>query len=348
MSSPAPGIAPVSAQPEHPPDDPTLERAPAPLVLWQRALGLTLRLATNDERVLRAARDSFGPEIRPSEQPDVALSLLVHHVDEEPGWQPRQPLIRRHSGAFSIVASRSSSVAGYYPAGVAAGFISDTVAGHDDFLRSGIVQATVLGFAERVSLAVIHSACLVRDGRPLLLRGLSGAGKSTLCYAGLRHGWSLLAEDVVFVRATGAAGNGRVPREQLRVHGLPWSLHLLPDALELFPELRGLPLLERATGEVKVCVTVERQFPGQAVAEAPLGPLVFVARGAGRPRIERLSRQRAFDLLRATAILDEAGVHERHGLWDAFLATPAWLLATGDDPDDNARALDDVLASVAG
>lgn len=344
MSSPTLATA-QATRAEHPPEDPTMSTTPVSFSSTHWAIGLSLRVESNDQRVHQAALESFGPVIELDET-DAVIRLLVHHVDEEPGWTASQPLVRVHSGLFSISASRASTAMGDLRSRTASGFVSETVASNPDFLRAAFLQSAFLQFAQGGSLAAIHTACLAHgDGDiSVMLRGESGAGKSTLCYALLRRGWSLVAEDVVFVRTTRDIGTGRVQPEDIELHGLPWSLHLLPDAPFLFPELRGLPMFERPNGELKIGVDVAARFPGQARSVAPLGRLVFLRRSlSGHAVIAPITRDDAQTLLHATAIIDEAQISARHGLWDAFLHTDALLLETGNDPDENAALLEATL-----
>lgn len=43
----------------------------------------------------------------------------------------------------------------------------------------------------------LHAACVVVDGRALLLSGLSGSGKSTLAAGAMARGWQVLSDDVI-------------------------------------------------------------------------------------------------------------------------------------------------------
>ena len=91
--------------------------------------------------------------------------------------------------------------------------------------------------------------CLVRNGRPILLLGRSRSGKSTLCYACLRQGFQLLAEDVVFVSL----------EPTYRLWGGSSRLHLLPDAPPFFPELATITPQVQANGKVKIGIPLRRQ-----------------------------------------------------------------------------------------
>lgn len=335
----------LAALPEFPPDDPTLARMPVTHSTHHRALGMHLRFETNDPRIHAAAYDAFGPVVDPDPAaPDALIRVFVHHVDEEPGFRPRQPLIRSFGGTFWIAASRASVVSGNVWTGEVVGFVSDAVAGNLDYLRASFVQSAFLQIAQPRSLVAVHSACLARDGRAIMLRGDSGAGKSTLCYAALRRGYSLVAEDVIFLRSRSGRTEGIIPPDDIEIHGLPWTMHLLPDAASLFPELAVLPTFERPDGRLKLGIRIEDSFPGQALPHAPLGPLVFVTRAnRATPRLTTLSRPDALARLESTAIHYERDEDAEHAIWDAFLSHPTYLLETSPDPHANAAILDEVI-----
>src|SRR5205823_3563102 len=104
-------------------------------------------------------------------------------VAEAPGWQPHQPIIRRQGPLFTIGASRATTIAGDDTTGYAFGFISHAAAVQAEFVRVALVQSAAFNLLAARSLAPMHAACLVKDGRTVLLRGASGAGKTTLTYA---------------------------------------------------------------------------------------------------------------------------------------------------------------------
>ena len=239
-SSPDAAITSSADRPEFPQDDPTLARTSVTHSSVHRALGLLLRVESNDHRIHQVAVASFGPVLHVTDgaTPDACIRLFVHHVDEEPGFRPRQPLIRSWGGAFTIAASRSSVMSGDVNRGTAMGFVSETIVANADYLRSAFIQTAFLQIAQARSIVAVHSACLARDGRALILRGDSGSGKSTLAYAALRRGYSLVAEDVIFLRSRSDQFEGVIRPDDIEVHGMPWTLHLLPEAGQLFPSWR--------------------------------------------------------------------------------------------------------------
>ena len=340
----SPDITPTSN--DHPRDDPTLARAQVTDCARHRVLGHNVRVESNDARVIAAARAVFGPRLpddRDSHIHEVVSRILVHAVAEDAGFSARQPLIRRQGALFSVTGGRASAVAGDSDAGFAFGFVSEQAASQAAFLREGLVLASVLCLLSPRYLTAVHAACVTRGGVAVMLRGDSGAGKTTLTYAALRGGYALLSEDALHIRVSRPMPD-RLRAPDVTLVGMPWTLNLLPDARLLFPELRSAPIHERLSGERKLCVDVAERFAGQTQEEAALGPLVFVARGAGAvPRLSRVSRADALARLARTAIADEAVVDREHGLWDAFLELPVYLLETGEHPGASVALLDEII-----
>lgn len=324
---------------DHPSDDPTLQHAGADLMTRYLALGFDVEVTTNDRRIEEAARGLFGTACSQSgEAPTVRLRVLVDHVNEEPSWNTRQPLIREQAHLFTITASRATAIAGDKDRLVAAGFVSETVAAMPDFLRHAIVQPAFLTVISSKVLGAIHTACITKNGRSLMLRGDQGAGKSTMAYVALRSGFSLVAEDVVFPRKISSDG-------AMTLHGLPWSMFLMPDAVRFFPELGTAPLINRYTGETKIGVDVLERFPGLYEDAVPLGPTVFVARATdGQSRLTPLDPASFRRELEATAIEFERRAAREHGLWEAMLRFPAYRLVVGPDPFSAVPLLESLVA----
>lgn len=302
-------------------------------VLHFNALGFHLRFETNHELVEFAARDSFGPVRDAVEDapPDATIRLLVHDVPEDPEWTPTQPVLRAQGDHFYIAASRASVVAGDIERGFAFGFISTTQAQHAEHLRSTMVQSPFLWMVTNRTLAAIHSACVTLDGTTIMIRGRSDAGKTTLAYAAVREGFSLLAEDVLFVREL---------EDGLRVVGLPWFVYLKPDAVRFFPEVACAEQVERFNGETKLALTSREFFPDRTVECVRPGPMIFVERSPeGRNTFTRLGRNEALERLEATAIPMERQMAGDVDLWDRLLEQPAFVFEVGPDPAAAARAL---------
>jgi hypothetical protein len=79
-----------------------------------------------------------------------------------------------------------------------------------------------------VGVVPLHSACLSRNGKGLLIAGTSGAGKSTLSVALAQRDFSHISDDWTYISRD--AGD-------LVAHGINAPVKLLPDAVRHFPEL---------------------------------------------------------------------------------------------------------------
>jgi hypothetical protein len=128
--------------------------------------------------------------------------------------------------------------------GFALAFVTPELVADEPRLRHHVLELLGLLLATHDDRLPVHAGAVVRRGRAVLLVGRSTAGKSTLCYACLRDGFQLLAEDVVYVST----------RRGLRLWGVPWQIHLLPDAVRHFGELAGLPGAHQANGKFKLAV----------------------------------------------------------------------------------------------
>lgn len=322
---------------DHPEDDPTLNYAQAEYTSRFEVLGFRLRFETNDLRIQNAAMETFGPAVgNPPGEPEITVRILRHHVDEEATWLPIQPIVREHLGLFAVTCSRATFVSGDTERGVAIGFVSETVASMPEFLRTNIVMSAFLMAINFRVLGAIHTACVWKNGRSLMLRGAPGAGKSTTAYVALWSGFSLVAEDAVFPR--------RDESGEIGLYGLPWTMYLLPDAVRFFPELCSAPQFARSSGETKISIQVNERFPGQCRAAAPLGPSVFVARSAdGRSRLVPLERDEFQEQLDETSIAFERRAAQESGLWDAMHQLPAYRLEIGPDPFDAVKLLDSLV-----
>ena len=199
--------------------------------------------------------------------------------------------------------------------------------------RSHVLLYAFLSRLRDHGLMAVHGSALVKNGRAVLLRGPGGAGKTTLAYAGARSRFQLLAEDVVWVdRRTGLW------------RGMPWHVHLLPDAGRLFPELDGRPTVLESAGKMKIEVDLDTIRPDSTATEARPGPIVLLEREPGTgSRLEPLDPAAALELWRRSP----AGTEEDFpGYLDHvknLLKNGAWRLRRGTDLDEALSLLETLL-----
>lgn len=261
-----------------------MSKRPAPhLQAWFRPVGFTLRLVTNSRAILHAAEQSFGgfgPQ-QPAGSPDLAFYLFEHN---RPDSVPlKQPVYRPDGPRVYHTMGRASHLAADRQRGVAYGLFSSAVVAAPAFFRWHFLELALFVMLPPRGLLGVHGAGLVKNGRAILLRAASGGGKSTLAFAGARNGWQVLAEDVVWLDTRRDCW-----------WGMPWTFHLLPDAVRLFPELATVTPRLQTSGETKLEVNLEACRPGSTVVKARPGPVVLLERCPGRQsRLEPVGPDKA-------------------------------------------------------
>jgi len=287
-------------------------------VLDQRAtfplLGVPLEIRSNSTAVIAAAERAFGgwrglaPDLIEPVAPRV-VSLIVHPVEKNTAPAiGTPPFVQRiHSNCF-VASDGVNLLTAQYDQGRALGFIAPELLANEARLRYSVLELLALLLVTQHDRVPVHTGAVVLNGLAILLAGRSTAGKSTLCYACLRDGFGLLAEDVVYASR----------QHGMRLWGVPWQVHLLPDALRFFPELADLPAEIQANGKLKLAVettgfgaeralryaeravvcVVERHAGADSVLE-PIDPAVVVATLSG-------NRESGFDLYDGTQAVAEA------------------------------------------
>ena len=249
----------------------------AEVTLQQRlgVMGVPLDFQTNDPRVLRAAQDAFGGYPSPDQGgPPLLYRLFVQEGNTratEPATPtPPRQIMRTQGHLLYTSLGQGNVVVADLRQGFAFGFITPWLAEQAALLRYHLVQGISL-----CMLAVsrgwpgIHASCVHKEGVTLVINGSAGAGKSTTAYACVRRGYKLITEDGL---------NLQIGPEGLRIWGIPWMLHLLPDSVAFFPELAEEKPQLQINGEWKLAVDVERYWPGATCTHAQHGLVLFMDR----------------------------------------------------------------------
>ena len=313
-------------------DLPYVERLPV--------LGVPTVFASDDAAVTAAIRAAYGhwrpyavsDPAAPDDRADPVVRIAV------------RPGSRAHAGgtgpALRVTAPgrlvlRAAGVAGWADAarGVSIAVVAPSVVAQGDRFLDEVLEPLTLFLLGHRDRQPIHAAAIVRGDTAILLAGPSGAGKSTLTYAASRHGFSVLADEPVYVQL----------RPRLRVWGRRARLHLPPEARQLFPELMGIEPMRLPTGKTKLVIDA-----GEGPRSAERACLCVLRRDPDRvARLEPLATEAA--VLALTASLDPG--------YDLFAATigervrrvaegGAWSLAVSPDPRDALPLLHEVAAAM--
>jgi hypothetical protein len=176
-----------------------------------------------------------------------------------------------------------------------------------------VLVLTALGWTFFIG---VHAACVVRQGRSVLLFGDSQAGKSTLSYACSRAGWTFVSDNAMHWAAA------------------PWdtfvsgsaTIRLRDGARKLF----GLEASEIAPGEQGML----------SAPTAPPGPCVFLRRRAGPAILTPAPAEEAMTYLaQYDTRPDRAYAEERYR---ALLTSGVWVMQY-EDTADAMRCLETLL-----
>lgn len=238
-------------------------------------MGIPLRFQTNSAYLYTRAIEAFarfGPPTR--ETPVLTMRLFAHDV-HTPLPKQTWPVVTRAQGDYHYVTwGPCSTVMAHMTAGFLFGFLCPEAQGWPTLVREAFIQTPVYYTLTRHGYIPLNLAILLWRGRyPLYLAAAPGTGKSTLVYACVRAGWRLVAEDLVEAV--------RTPRGW-HFLGVPWWVHLAPDAVSFFPELEGATAAPQVGGTWKLVLDVEDIWPGSTETHAGPGPLVLLQRHAAQ------------------------------------------------------------------
>jgi hypothetical protein len=140
-------------------------------------------------------------------------------------------------------------------------------------------------------LATLHAACVMYEGRGILLGGESGAGKSSLSYACARSGWTFVCDD-----ASAFARNAEIPE----IIGHPQTFRFRDRVGEIFPEFCGLKSNVPSLGKPTIEVDTAGLTDVKVADTSPITAIVFLNRAeyrSGPPKLRALTKDDAWERL---------------------------------------------------
>lgn len=298
-------------------------------------LGIPLEIRSNSPDVIAAAEMAFGrwrnlpPDLIEAAPPAI-VSVVVHPIhDGRKAGEERSFVYRVHDQCF-LGSDGANMLTAQYDRGRALAFIAPELLLREDELRQNVLQLLSLLLVTQHDRVPLHAGAVVHDGLAILLAGPSTAGKSTLCYACLRDGFQLLAEDAVYVSRTPA----------LRLWGLGGDIHLMPDAVRFFPELADVQARHQPTGKFKLTVDTGRFGPGRAVCHAERAVVCLVERHASAETlIEPIKPGEAIEALSANPEPGFDLYEGRAAAAEAIAGKGAYRITVGHDLTSATAAL---------
>jgi hypothetical protein len=241
--------------------------------------GFPVTVATNSPAVLEAAHQSWSRFTRCFETDPIRVQIGVTEGDSL--ICPPMPVYRMRDHLMTSIADGENFAVCDFVHGSAVVWVTRAALEHMDYFRYFFLESAGTCNISARYATTVHAACVALNNEAVLLCGDSGAGKSTLSYACARSGWTYTTDDASLLV------HGRSSRE---VVGNCHQFRLRPSAESLFPELRDLPIMQRAgvgtpsievptaahaiqtstTGRVKYIVFLRRNVSAQALVEFPV------------------------------------------------------------------------------
>jgi hypothetical protein len=265
--------------------DPLLRDQPLPLTAVFYPGGFPLHLSTNSRDVIEAANESWGEWRAAFDRDPIVMHVMVEpggDLAAPPRFRMRDHLIHAVSDANNFAAADSRTL-------TTSICVSEKTAADHGWLRWFFMESIAYLLLSQRYLTAIHAACLVRDGKGILLCGASNAGKSTLAFACARAGFTYVTDDGTWLL------NGADDRTAI---GRPYQIRFRNDAVRHFPELAGRTAIVRPNGKISIEVAL-REFPNIHIASrCRIDRVVFLKRDAGdSARLERVSQDEALELI---------------------------------------------------
>ena len=267
--------------------DPFSYTVPLPLITTVNAHGFPMRVITNSPDVIQTTEESWAGY--PLLFSDHSLEFRVVVSDDQQAKRPSNIFTRAQKHLITIVSNEDDFAVGDLDRGIASFWICPASARDHEFFRNYYLYNLMYMMLWHARMAMVHAACVARNGRGVLLCGESGAGKSCLSFACARRGWSFITDDgVSLVRGS----------KERMVVGTPRDMHFRPSAVEVLPELEGHLTLIKPWGKLlfKPSSNELPDFRRELYTNAHA--IVFLNRAAGGPaRLLPVSSEDAFQRL---------------------------------------------------
>lgn len=302
--------------------DPLRFTQPLPIETEFYPMGFPLRIATNHEAALAAARHTWSRCPKLFDPPPIRIAITVD--DDSRGEAPQDaPILRGQGNLLTIVASRDNFAAADLNGGFGHICVSRAVASDAAYFRYHFLEPLAYVLISSRHAAFVHASCVALDGHAVILSGASGSGKTCLAYECARRGWAFLSGDAVAV-LTGRRDN--------RIVGRPHEIRFRRTAARLFPELAEFPRVLRPSGKTDIEAD-PADLNLRSAVEGAASHLVFLNRvdAEAGASLDPLSSQQARLELEEGICFGDHSVRERHGLTlDRLAQLPAFRLHYSD------------------
>lgn len=270
-------------------NDPLLTRVPLNHAALFYPYGFPVRVRSNSAMTLEAADRSWSTYRRRYDHAPLDIRLALSESSSPGCLEP--PVFRSQGHLLSIISDRENFAFLDLGAGFAFGWATEATAQNQEYFRQCLLDVMIYPLLEVRHLITLHAACVIYQGKGMLLAGNSGAGKSSLSYACARRGWTFVSDDAsAFQRSA----------PDPKVIGHPQKFRFREPVGELFPEFRDLKSSLRAYGKPTIEVSTQSLDNIITAEESAVNAIVFLNRAAyesGAPVLIPVSAEEAWNRL---------------------------------------------------
>ena len=266
--------------------DPLFTRTPVTKEQIFFPYGFPVQLSSNSAHVIEAAETSWGTYRCRFRRPPLDVRCFVSESAGPACTEP--PVFRSQRHLLSIVADNENFALLDLEQGFSFGWMTSATVQSMEYFRQCFLDVMIYPLLEIRDLVTLHAACVMYQGRGILLAGDSGAGKSSLAYACARHGWTYVSDDAsAFIRSA----------ERPEIVGHPQKFRFREPVGQLFPEFLGLKSTLRAYGKPTIEVKTATLKSIITAEASPIHAIVFLNRdgySSGSPFFIRISEKEAW------------------------------------------------------
>ena len=255
--------------------NPAMARTLFPFQETYYPLGFPVTISTNSTDVLDAAAESWGSFSKMFDTSPLALNVGVTPSNSQAC--PPAPVCRVRDHLFTNIADPENFSVNDHSLGYSILWVTTPALAHREYFRYFFLESSAMsGIGSRYATG-IHAGCVSLHGAGILLCGDSGAGKTTLSYACARAGWTYVTDDGSYLLRD---------RDDRLVVGNCGQVRFRPAAAELFPELRGRQIMERAgAGKPSMEMNTSDSSPIDTSCTANVKHIVFLKRNVDRQEL---------------------------------------------------------------
>lgn len=248
--------------------------------------GRAIAFRTNSARIAELASGFFPPAVQAPANAVRAEVTLMEDTVRRAGDRSATPVFRGRNEYAHADYGAHGSVWFDLKARTVCGVLSSELVGTAEVFERSVLAVIAGILAPAIGVLALHSGCVVRNGKAVLIAAPAGTGKSTMTLALACRGWSLLSDDWTFLAES---------RSGLRAWGMPAALKLLPDAVRFFPELAAFSTGVALNGEESFELDAWKVFKVTRALEGTPAALILLERDVrqGAPFCCRIEKMRA-------------------------------------------------------